>query len=278
MALEETSQIYREAPFLEDYRRRLMESVFAKADVGQLPPEIQIAGRDPLETQAEQLATAGVGAYAPYLAAGQQQLSTAMGTTGAGISQITGGAVPTVQAGITPALAGMAAPTQEALQQYMDPYQSLVTQQALEEIDRQGALAQQSLATGATQAGAFGGARFGVAEAELGRNLQDIKSRRIAEDQQKNYLQALSTFQDTAKRQLYGGQLLGQLGQVQGGLGTNLGTLGQQQMAQAGAQAQIGQGLQALGGVDIERLGALGAQKRQLGQAELEANSTTSNW
>lgn len=275
MALQETSQIYREAPFLEDYRRRLMESVFARGDVGQLPPEVKIAGRDPLETQAEQLATTGIGAYAPYLAAGQQQLSTAMDTTGAGVTQIAGTAAPTIAAGVTPAIAGMAAPTQAGLQQYMDPYQSLVTQQALEEIDRQGAMAQQSLATGATKAGAFGGARFGVAEAELARNLQDIKSRRVAEDQQKNYLQAMQTFQDTAKRQLYGGQLLGQLGQLQGTLGTNLGTLGQQQMAQAGAQAQIGQGLQALGGVDIERLSALGGQKRQLAQAELEAARQT---
>ena len=57
----------------------------------------------------------------------------------------------------------------------MDQYQADVTQEALKEFDRQAQIAQSNLATQAQRAGAFGGSRFGVQEAELGRNLQDIK-------------------------------------------------------------------------------------------------------
>ena len=274
MAVTEETQIYREAPYIEDYRRRLYESAFGVGDQPQLYPERQVATEDPLETQAIDLAAAGVGSYAPYLAAQQAGLTTAGTTAATGVSQLTG-AAPTVAAGITPALAGMAGATQASLQQYMDPYQELVTQQALEEIDRQGAMAQQSLAAGATQAGAFGGARFGVAESELTRNLEDIKSRRVAEDLQKNYAQALGSFQDVSKRQLYGAGLLGQLGQGQANIGAQLGNVAQQQAGLAGQQGTMGQNLQQMTGVDIGTLAAVGAGRRGLGQQGLEAEYST---
>ena len=274
MAVTEESQIYREAPFIEDYRRRLYESAFGVGDQPQLYPERQIATEDPLETQAIDLATAGVGSYAPYLAAQQAGLTTAGTTAAAGVSQLAG-AAPTVAAGITPAIAGMAGPTQAALQQYMDPYQGLVTQQALEEIDRQGALAQNQLSTSAVGAGAFGGARFGVAESELTRNLEDIKSRRVAEDLQKNYAQALGSFQDVSKRQLYGAGLLGQLGQGQANIGAQLGNVAQQQAGLAAQQGSMGQNLQQMTGVDIGTLAAVGAGRRGLGQQGLEAEYST---
>mgnify|MGYP003129891092 CR=1 FL=1 len=74
------------------------------------------------------------------------------------------------------------------VQQFMDPYQQQVTQNVLAEIDRQGAMAQNQAAAQAVASGAFGGGREGVQRAELARNLQDIKSRRIAEDLQRNFL------------------------------------------------------------------------------------------
>ena len=72
----------------------------------------------------------------------------------------------------------------------MDPYQQQVTQQALAEYDKRAQIAQQGLASQAQKVGAFGGSRMGVQEAELGKNLADIKSRRIFEDLSRNYQQA----------------------------------------------------------------------------------------
>jgi hypothetical protein len=136
----------------------------------------------------------------------------------------------------------------------MDPYQQNVTQQALAELDRQGAQARNRLAGQATRAGVFGGSRFGVQEAELDRNLQDIKSRRIFEDLSRNFQQAqraaMGAQEAQQRRQLMAGQQLGNLGRVQAGLGA----LGQQ-----------------LGQQDIQSLLGVGGMQQQLGQAQLEA-------
>lgn len=87
---------------------------------------------------------------------------------------------------------------------FMDPYQKLVTQEALKEIDRQGAIAGNNLDAQAVKAGAFGGARQGIQQTELGRNLQDIKSQRILQDLSNNFNQAqnasINTFQNDQSR------------------------------------------------------------------------------
>ena len=109
------------------------------------------------------------------------------------------------------------------VQNFMSPYQQNVTQEALKEIDRQGNIARNQAAASAIGAGAFGGGREGVQRAELERNIQDIKSKRIAEDAQQNYLQALSTAQAAQEgqrqRQLYAGGQMGAMGQRMAALG-----------------------------------------------------------
>jgi hypothetical protein len=137
---------------------------------------------------------------------------------------------------------------------FMSPYQQNVTQEALKEIDRQGAIAQNQAAASAIGAGAFGGGREGVQRAELGRNIQDIKSKRIAEDLQSNYLQALSTAQAAQEgqrqRQLYAGSQMGSMGQRTAALGLS------------GQQAT---------GRDIATLSGIGAIDVTQRQAEQEA-------
>ena len=88
-----------------------------------------VAGPGALTTQAEQLAS-GLGGFQPFLTEAQQ---------------LTG-------------------PT--AYQAYMSPYQTDVIQTTLDEFDRQTQAGLPSLAASAIQAGAFGGGREGVAEAE----------------------------------------------------------------------------------------------------------------
>lgn len=109
------STIARLAPYHEDYSRRLMESVFAKADVPDLPPSIQVAGLEPEVDQARQLIQSGIGGYAPYTALGtlgmagaQQDLSNALARQQAGIPYL--GTAGTELAGAQTGLAGAAAP------------------------------------------------------------------------------------------------------------------------------------------------------------------------
>ena len=219
---------------------------FGRAGISQPIPGYQFAGFSPEQQQAFQLASSGIGSYAPYL----QQAGTQAGL-GAASQALAGGQL----------LAGTQAYNPASAQAFMNPYQQSVTQEALKEYDRQAQIAQQGLATAAQRAGAFGGSRMGVQEAELGRNLQDIKSRRIFEDLSRNYQQAqgaaMGSFADQQRRALGAGQGLGQLGLGQASVGKTMAGLG-------ALGSQLGQ-------ADIQSLLGIGGMKQQLGQAQLEA-------
>ena len=197
-------------------------------------PKQQVAGFTAPQQTAFDLAGAGIGAFQPYVTqAGQTATTAGQALTGA-----------------TQAFT----PTTATIDQFRDPYQQFVTQEALKEIDRQGAMAQNQLAGQAVKGGVFGGSRYGVQEAELARNLSDIKSRRIFEDASRNYQQALASAQAAQeaqqRRQLSAGQQLAGLARTQGGIGQ----LGQQMLGQ-----------------DISTLLGVGGQQQQLLQAGLEA-------
>ena len=308
-----TTQIQREAPFLEDYRRRLLESTFARTDVAQAPPAYQVAPLEAEVAQGRQAIQAGLGAYQPYLGTGVAQLGAAQAglagaaaplttaqagiagiaapTTMAAAPYITGAQAP-ITAAQTLAQQAAVAPTQAGIAQYMDPYQADVTQSALAEMTRQADMARNRMAAEAVGAGAYGGARMGVQGAELERGLADIQSRRIFQDLQTNYQQALGAYQTQQQAGLGAAQGLGQLGQAQAGLGATLGQLGGtqanvygqlgalsgEQARQAGIQAQIGgQQLgiaplaQQLAQQDVAPLFSIGDVYQQQSQREFEA-------
>jgi hypothetical protein len=137
----------------------------------------------------------------------------------------------------------------------MNQYQADVTKKALEQMDEQAAKAQSNLASQAQKAGAFGGSRFGVQEAELAKNLQDIKSKRVFEDLSRNFMQAqqaaIGTSESARARELQAAPVYGQLGQTTGQLassigqqGLGFGNLGAQQfgLGQQGIQSLLGAG------------------------------------
>jgi hypothetical protein len=148
----------------------------------------------------------------------------------------------------------------------MDPFQQQVTQEALKELDRQAEMQSQRTAAEAVAAGAFGGSRFGVREAEEARNLAQVKSQRIFEDLSRNFLQAQQAQARTAQQ---------------------LGTLGTQTLQAAQGQAGLGQLGQQLASRDIDRLLGLGQLTQQFGfvdpttqafvpgQAQIEAARAT---
>jgi len=276
--VQTATQISREAPFLEDYRRRLLDSVYGGTEVykeGDTLPEGKKIGdkKDPglLDTPVDQFGRGiasfaptesaafsqaaqqmgidpttgqqtGVASFQPFIQQAQQGLTSAMGTTALGI--------PSLQAAQQ-----QYDPTQANTQDFMNQYQANVTQEALKQMDEQAAKAQSNLASQAQKAGAFGGARFGVQEAELAKNLQDIKSKRVFEDLSKNFMQAqqaaIGTSESARARELQAAPIYGQLGQTTGQLasaigqqGLGFGNLGAQQfgLGQQGIQSLLGAG------------------------------------
>ena len=184
-----------------------------------------------LYDQAAQLATTPVGIPA-FQTAGPTGLEQA-GFTQAGV---TGVGAPATALGIGSVLGSMQGPN---INQFLNPYQSYVT----DEIARQGQMAQNQLAAQAVNAGAFGGGREGVQQAELQRATQS----NIGQSMASGFQQAAGLAAQQQGIQQAGGQLLGALG-------------GQQQAMQ---QADIASLLQA-GGV-----------QRQLGQQALDASRQT---
>ena len=282
--VQTATQISREAPFLEDYRRRLLDGVYGgtevytqaeiddpefkgppgakagdKKDPGLLDTPVDqfqrgIASFAPTESAAFSQAAqqmgidpttgqqTGVASFQPFINQAQQGLTSAMGTTALGI--------PSLQAAQQ-----QYDPTQANTQDFMNQYQADVTKKALQQMDEQAAKAQSNLASQAQKAGAFGGARFGVQEAELAKNLQDIKSKRVFEDLSKNFMQAqqaaIGTSESARARELQAAPIYGQLGQTTGQLasaigqqGLGFGNLGAQQfgLGQQGIQSLLGAG------------------------------------
>ena len=199
------TQFVREAPGIEERKLELMDIARDIANVPVNLPDIQVAGLSALEKQGIQAAgKTGVGA----------------GTGQQGINQITGAAAPIGA---------------QQISQYLNPFQSFVT----DEIARQGQMMQNQLGAQAVGAGAFGGGREGVQQAELqGRTLSNI-GRSLAT----GFQTALGAAQRQQQVGLAAGQQLGQMG------------LGQQQMAQA----------------DINQLFSAGGVQRQLAQQALDA-------
>ena len=205
MAVQQTQVL--PAPFIEAAGKTFLEDLstavggFKQADLGNVYGSQFVAGQDPLQAQAQSLATSGIGAYQPFLTSA----------------------------------AASAGP--DAYKQFMSPFQRDVISTTLEDFDIQAQKGLGSIGQAAYQAGAFGGGRQGVAEAEY----------RAASDRNRAALQA---------------QLLaGGFGQAQQAAQQNL----QNQLALAGQQQQfLGQ--------DVGALSTLAGINQAQRQAELTAN------
>lgn len=292
------TQIVREAPEIEAYKRGLLESSLAQvnainqaASQGRyLTPGYQIAGMTQDQLDAIAAGQAGIGAYQPFLTAAARQFAGGAGTTQQAINALAGadtrGDFGAAQRLVDIAGVGtmrQAQPIgQQQISQYMNPYQNLVLQQQLEEMDRQAQIQQQRLQGQATRAGAFGGSREGIMRTELGRNLAQMQNQAIAQSMQQNYGQALQTAQQQQQAALgaYGqmgnlaqgiGSLAGQRFGIGAQMAQGLGALGAQQAGMAGQAGALGQAAQAMGQQDVNFQYNLGAQQQRQAQAVLDA-------
>jgi hypothetical protein len=178
------------------------------------------AGQDPLQAQAQQLATQGIGAYQPFLNQAAAAQTTAGGLTGP-----------------------------QAYQQFMSPYQQDVISETLREFDVQAQKGIPSIAAQAVSKGVLGGGREGVMRSEY----QTTSDRNRAALQAQLLAQGFGQAQQAAQQafmnqQTLGNQQLNLAGQQQQFLGQDVGalsTLGAQnqalEQAQLGAQQQLAQ-------------------------------------
>ena len=202
-------------------------------------PQRQVFGFTPTQQAAFQQAFGGIGSFQPFLDAAAAAQTAGIGTIGQGAQTLAG-------ADFGPG-GGDA---------FFDKYQRDVTAEPLKEIDRQAQIAENRLAGQAVQAGAFGGSRFGVAQSELARNAQDLKSRRIFEDLSRNFQQSQAAARAANQQRLQAGQVFGQLGRGISGIG--------------GAMAGLGAQGQALEGRDVSQLLGIGGLQQQQAQRELD--------
>jgi hypothetical protein len=188
-------------------------------------PEQRIAGLGPQQQRAIGLGETGIGAYEPYLASALQSQAAGLGTLGQAATAYTN--------------IGQA-PTMEQIQPFMNPYQQAIQ----DEINRAYNIAQQGQAAQAIQAGAFGGGREGIAQAELERN----RASALAQAQAQAFLNAQQ-----------------QLGQRQQSSAAGLGALAPQYGTFGAQQAQLGGLGQQYGAQDINTLLGLGGLTQQFG-------------
>ena len=242
-------------PFLEDFTRRLLQGAFDRTQQP-LPggiPKQTIVGMQPLQTGtiAEMAKSFGLDPTTGKRvgqASFDPAFKEALDTVRAGVQTTTMG-IPSLQAA-----QAQFDPSTSNYQQFFNQYQQDVTNEALKQMDEQAAQAQQNLATQAQKAGAFGGSRMAVQEAELAKNLQDIKSRRIFQDLSQNFQQAqakaMNTFESAAQRRLKAAPQFANVGRFQAGIGAQGAGLGAQQFGLEqrglGALFGIGQQQQAL--------------------------------
>jgi len=230
----------------QDYGQQLAGLTSIPLDTSQFAP--QVAGQDPLQTQAATLAGSGVGAYAPYLSQAATQGTQAIGTMG-GVSPYISGA-----AGLTGTGAGTGA---GSIAEYMSPYQQQVIDTSLAEFDRQAAMRQQGISDRAVELGGYGGGREGVQLAEYQTQSDRNRAMLQAGLQQQGFGQA-----QQARQQDYQNQL---------GLGGAQAGLAQGQMGLGSYQQGLAQLTPQLAGGDIGTLSQIGGIQQQQTQNVLNA-------
>ena len=248
MAIAQTSVLPQQyiSQLGQDYGQQLAGLTSIPLDTSTFAP--QVAGQDPLQTQAASLASSGVGAYSPYLTQAATQGTQAISTLG--------GVSPYISAAgqLTGTGAGTGA---GSIASYMSPYQSQVIDATLSEFDRQAAARQQSISDAAVRMGGYGGGREGVRQSEY--QTQSDRNRALLQGQMLQ--QGFGIGQQARQQDLMYQLTLGgaQAGLAQGQLG-----MGQYQQGLAQLTPQ-------LAGGDIGTLSQVGGIQQQQAQNVLDA-------
>ena len=222
-------------PAVKDYATQATATYSAPIDTSKFTGRQFVAGEDPLQTQAINIAQQGVGSYQPFLSAAQTAQQQAAGTVG-GLGALTG---------------------PQAYSQFMSPYQQQVIDTTLAEYDKQSQAGAQQIRDAAVASGNFGGGREG---AQLGQYQSDVLGDRAA-------LQAQLLAQGFGQAQQAANTAFGQGAQL---AGLQSGLAGQQYGLSNFARQSMGADVSALGSLGALRQG----QQQALLGADQQAAQT----
>jgi len=182
----------------KDFAKQLTATTSVPINTGTFTGRQFVAGEDPMQTQAINLATAGVGSYQPFLTAAQGAVSQQAGLTGP-----------------------------QAFQQFMSPFQQQVIDTTLSDFDRQASMGRQGIRDQAFTAGAFGGGSEGVQMAEYDSNNLRNRASLLAQLQQQGFTQANQLAQNAFQQQgNLASQQMGLSNFQRGSLGQDVSALG----------------------------------------------------
>ena len=220
----------------KDYARQLTAATSAPIDTTKFTGRQFVAGEDPLQTQAINLATQGIGSFQPFLTSAQQAITQAGQDVG-GLQQFMGSGAGTGAGSIA---------------DFTSPFQQQVIDESLRQFDESRKAGLQNISDLAYQTGAFGGGRQGALEGQF---LADTALGRAGLEAQ---LRAQG-FADAATRRANAFTQQQQLAAARAGLGQN-------QFALSNFQRQNLAG-------DVANLGQLGAFRQGLEQSRLAADA-----
>jgi len=219
----------------KDYAKQLTAATSAPIDTSKFTGRQFVAGEDPLQAQAINLATQGIGSFQPFLTSAQQALTQAGQDVG-GLQQFMGSGAGTGAGSI---------------QDFTSPYQQSVIDESLRQFDqsREGGL--QNISDLAYQSGAFGGGRQGALEGQFLADTALGRAGLEAQLRQQGFADAAARRQNAFTQQ-------------QALAGARAG-LGQNQFALSNFQRQNTAS-------DVANLGQLGAFRQGLDQSQLAAD------
>ncbi len=226
----------------KDYAKQLTAATSAPIDTSKFTGRQFVAGEDPLQTQAINLATQGIGGFQPFLTSAQQAITQAGQDVG-GLQQFMGSGAGTGAGSI---------------QDFTSPYQQSVIDESLRQFDQSRESGLQNISDLAYQSGAFGGGRQGALEGQFMADTALGRAGIEAQLRQQGFADAAARRgQAFTQQQALANQRAG-LGQAQAGLAQNQFALSNFQ--QAGRAA------------DVANLGQLGAFRQGLDQSQLAAD------
>ena len=182
----------------KDFAKQLTAATSVPINTSTFTGRQFVAGEDPMQTQAVNLATSGIGSYQPFLTAAQGAIGQQAASTGP-----------------------------QAFQQFMSPYQQQVIDTTMSDFDRQAAMGRQGIRDQAAVSGAFGGGREGVQMAEYGAGSDRNRASLLAQLQQQGFTQANTLAQQNFQNQgNLAAQQMGLSNFQRGSMGQDIAALG----------------------------------------------------
>jgi hypothetical protein len=219
----------------KDFAKQLTAQTAVELDPSKFMGRQFIAGEDPLQTQAINLATQGIGSFQPFLTSAQQAITQAGQDVG-GLQQFAGSGAGTGAGSI---------------QDFMSPYQQAVIDESLRQFDRSRATGLTEIGDRAFDVGAFGGGRQGALEGQFMADTALGRAGLEAQLRQQGFADAAARRQTAFNQQQ-------QLAAARAGLaGQQFGLSNFQRQNLAG---------------DVANLGQLGAFRQGLAQSQLGAD------